>query len=204
MGDAAARGARAHQLPGRAPSASAAGSFEEARALLEAVPHESRVYAKAQYLLGVVLADPRFPGGPRRPRRWTRRLKRLPERCSTQQGEPARAARRRASWRCWASAALHYGRGRVRGGERRLRAGAALLALLGPGALRERLRPLPERGLRRRAGQPPGAARAAVRRRLPARVVDPQGDRLLLQLPLRRVAHRAGRSTSSTCRWPRS
>ncbi len=38
--------------------------FEEARALLEAVPKESRVYAKARYLLGVVLADPRFPGRP--------------------------------------------------------------------------------------------------------------------------------------------
>lgn len=40
------------------------GQFEEARSLLEAVPPESRVYAKAQYLLGIVLADPRFPGRP--------------------------------------------------------------------------------------------------------------------------------------------
>jgi tetratricopeptide (TPR) repeat protein len=40
------------------------GQFEEARSLLEAVPSESRVYAKARYLLGVVLADPRFPGRP--------------------------------------------------------------------------------------------------------------------------------------------
>ncbi|HEX8698110.1 MAG TPA: tetratricopeptide repeat protein [Myxococcaceae bacterium] len=40
------------------------GQFEEARSLLEAVPAESRVYAKARYLLGVVLADPRFPGRP--------------------------------------------------------------------------------------------------------------------------------------------
>ncbi|XXF81006.1 tetratricopeptide repeat protein [Myxococcaceae bacterium GXIMD 01537] len=38
--------------------------YEEARSLLEAVPKDSRVYAKAQYLLGVVLADPRFPGRP--------------------------------------------------------------------------------------------------------------------------------------------
>ncbi|WP_375744207.1 tetratricopeptide repeat protein [Corallococcus interemptor] len=38
--------------------------FEEARALLEAVPADSRVYAKARYLLGTVLADPRFPGRP--------------------------------------------------------------------------------------------------------------------------------------------
>ena len=38
--------------------------FEQARALLEAVPADSRVYAKARYLLGVVLADPRFPGRP--------------------------------------------------------------------------------------------------------------------------------------------
>ena len=38
--------------------------FEEARSLLEAVPKDSRVYAKARYLLGVVLADPRFPGRP--------------------------------------------------------------------------------------------------------------------------------------------
>lgn len=38
--------------------------FEEARTLLEAVPKESRVYAKARYLLGVVLADPRYPGRP--------------------------------------------------------------------------------------------------------------------------------------------
>ncbi|WP_338865953.1 tetratricopeptide repeat protein [Myxococcus stipitatus] len=38
--------------------------FEEARTLLEAVPKDSRVYAKARYLLGVVLADPRFPGRP--------------------------------------------------------------------------------------------------------------------------------------------
>jgi tetratricopeptide (TPR) repeat protein len=40
------------------------GRFEEARSLLEAVPADSRFYAKAQYLLGVVLADPRFPGRP--------------------------------------------------------------------------------------------------------------------------------------------
>jgi tetratricopeptide (TPR) repeat protein len=40
------------------------GRFEEARALLEAVPSDSRFYAKARYLLGVVLADPRFPGRP--------------------------------------------------------------------------------------------------------------------------------------------
>jgi len=40
------------------------GEFEEARSLLGAVPPESRVYAKAQYLLGIVLADPRFPGRP--------------------------------------------------------------------------------------------------------------------------------------------
>jgi tetratricopeptide (TPR) repeat protein len=38
--------------------------FEEARSLLEAVPSDSRVYAKARYLLGTVLADPRFPGRP--------------------------------------------------------------------------------------------------------------------------------------------
>ncbi len=40
------------------------GRFEEARALLEAVPPESRVYARARYLLGVVLMDPSFPGRP--------------------------------------------------------------------------------------------------------------------------------------------
>ena len=36
--------------------------FDEARSFLEAVPTESTIYAKAQYLLGVVLSDPRFPG----------------------------------------------------------------------------------------------------------------------------------------------
>ncbi|MFY0575844.1 hypothetical protein ACN28S_17100 [Cystobacter fuscus] len=40
------------------------GRFEEARALLEAVPTDSRVYARSRYLLGVVLADPKFPGRP--------------------------------------------------------------------------------------------------------------------------------------------
>ncbi|HZH75124.1 MAG TPA: tetratricopeptide repeat protein, partial [Archangium sp.] len=40
------------------------GQFEESRARLEAVPSDSRVYARARYLLGVVLADPRFPGRP--------------------------------------------------------------------------------------------------------------------------------------------
>jgi hypothetical protein len=40
------------------------GRFEEARALLEAVPSDSRVYARSSYLLGVVLAEPRFPGRP--------------------------------------------------------------------------------------------------------------------------------------------
>jgi tetratricopeptide (TPR) repeat protein len=38
--------------------------FEEARAFLEAVPKESTIYVKSQYLLGIVLVDPRFPGGP--------------------------------------------------------------------------------------------------------------------------------------------
>ncbi len=37
--------------------------FEEAKSFLEAVPKESTVYAKARYLLGIVLVDPRFPGG---------------------------------------------------------------------------------------------------------------------------------------------
>ncbi len=37
--------------------------FEEARAFLEAVPKESTIFAKAQYLLGIVLVDPRYPGG---------------------------------------------------------------------------------------------------------------------------------------------
>ncbi len=40
------------------------GRFEEARSLLEAVPSDSRVYARARYLLGVVLADPHYPGRP--------------------------------------------------------------------------------------------------------------------------------------------
>lgn len=39
------------------------GKFDEAREFLMAVPKESTVYAKAQYLLGIVLIDPRFPGG---------------------------------------------------------------------------------------------------------------------------------------------
>lgn len=38
--------------------------FEEARAFLEAVPKDAAVHAKAQYLLGIVLVDPRYPGGP--------------------------------------------------------------------------------------------------------------------------------------------
>jgi hypothetical protein len=40
------------------------GRFEEARSLLESVPADSRVHARARYLLGVVLADPRYPGRP--------------------------------------------------------------------------------------------------------------------------------------------
>lgn len=40
------------------------GRFDEARALLESIPPSSRVHAKARYLLGVALADPRFPGRP--------------------------------------------------------------------------------------------------------------------------------------------
>lgn len=39
--------------------------FDEARSFLEAVPKESRIYPKAQYLLGIVLVDPRYPGGPK-------------------------------------------------------------------------------------------------------------------------------------------
>ncbi len=39
--------------------------FEEAKAFLDAVPKESAVYAKARYLLGIVLIDPKYPGGPK-------------------------------------------------------------------------------------------------------------------------------------------
>jgi tetratricopeptide (TPR) repeat protein len=39
------------------------GKFDEAREFLQAVPKESTIYAKSQYLLGIVLIDPRFPGG---------------------------------------------------------------------------------------------------------------------------------------------
>ncbi len=38
--------------------------FDEAKEFLGAVPKESAVYDKSQYLLGVVLSDPRYPGGP--------------------------------------------------------------------------------------------------------------------------------------------
>jgi hypothetical protein len=41
------------------------GKLEEARSFLEAVPATSPVYPKARYLLGVVLADLSFPGGPK-------------------------------------------------------------------------------------------------------------------------------------------
>ncbi len=37
------------------------GKLEEARQFFEAVPSESPMYAKAQYMIGVTLADPRFP-----------------------------------------------------------------------------------------------------------------------------------------------
>lgn len=37
--------------------------LEEAKSFLEAVPKESSIHAKAQYLLGIVLGDARFPGG---------------------------------------------------------------------------------------------------------------------------------------------
>ncbi|HVE81439.1 MAG TPA: tetratricopeptide repeat protein [Myxococcales bacterium] len=41
-----------------------ANKLEEARQFAEEVSADSPVYAKAQYLLGVLLADPRYPGGP--------------------------------------------------------------------------------------------------------------------------------------------
>lgn len=37
------------------------GKLEEARQFLEAVPNTSAFYAKSQYMLGITLADPRFP-----------------------------------------------------------------------------------------------------------------------------------------------
>ncbi len=37
------------------------GKLEEAKQFLEAVPDTSQFYAKAQYLMGITLADPRFP-----------------------------------------------------------------------------------------------------------------------------------------------
>lgn len=37
--------------------------LDEAKSFLEAVPPESAVYAKSQYMLGIVLVDPRYPGG---------------------------------------------------------------------------------------------------------------------------------------------
>ncbi len=41
------------------------GEFEPARAMLERVAPASRVGAKSQYLLGLLLADLRYPGGPK-------------------------------------------------------------------------------------------------------------------------------------------
>jgi hypothetical protein len=37
--------------------------FDEARDFLQAVPRETSIYPKAQYLLGIVYVDPRHPGG---------------------------------------------------------------------------------------------------------------------------------------------
>ena len=42
-----------------------ARKLDEARQLLLLVSKDSPVYAKSRYLLGVVVSDPRFPGGPR-------------------------------------------------------------------------------------------------------------------------------------------
>ncbi len=41
------------------------GNLDRARRLLLSVPPDSDVYPKARYLLGVVMVDPKFPGGPR-------------------------------------------------------------------------------------------------------------------------------------------
>src|SRR5712664_822571 len=41
------------------------GNLERARRLLLSVPPDSEVYPKSRYLLGVVMIDPKFPGGPR-------------------------------------------------------------------------------------------------------------------------------------------
>jgi len=39
------------------------GKLDEAKQFLEAVPDTSQFYAKAQYMVGISLADPRFPAG---------------------------------------------------------------------------------------------------------------------------------------------
>jgi tetratricopeptide (TPR) repeat protein len=39
------------------------GKLDEAKQFLEAVPDTSQFYAKAQYMVGITLADPRFPAG---------------------------------------------------------------------------------------------------------------------------------------------
>jgi len=41
------------------------GNLDRAQTLLSAIPAADPIYPKARYLIGVVLSDPRYPGGPR-------------------------------------------------------------------------------------------------------------------------------------------
>lgn len=77
------------------------GRLDEARAFLEAVSEEAPVYAQAQYLLGVALADSRHPGGAL-PEEAARAFERAAKRGSASVKELAQLARGR----------LLYGQGR--------------------------------------------------------------------------------------------
>lgn len=85
--------------------------YEEARSLLEAVPKDSRVYAKSQYLLGVVLADPRYPGRPGEADALDKAAQKAFQTVLDQKGDKQLKLEETKELALLALGRLHYGRG---------------------------------------------------------------------------------------------
>ena len=195
VGDAAARGARARSTTSSAHQPAPGASSRRRARCLEAVPQGEPRLRQGAVPARRGAGGPALPGPRRRERgAGPGRQARLRGRCWRPTAEAARARRRRSSWRCSAWAALHYGRGRVR----RSRARPTSACRASP---RYWDQALFENGFARFQNDDFGGALGSLQAlhapqfagRLPAGVVDPQGDRLLLQLPLRRGEDGAGR-----------
>jgi len=117
------------------------GKLDEGQLFAEAVPQDATVYLKAQYLLGIIYSDPRYPGDNTRFEKAINAFEQVVT--SKLVGQKDDTAGRRSS-RSSGEGRVYLRHRPVRQSDAGVREDPPLLEVLGPGAFRERLRAVSE------------------------------------------------------------